>query len=203
MVFLLADAREGEPPATSSQQASSDEGGAPGSEKALAPSEAEAEAAAADLAEASDAQAPVFGDPAQPGFSRGAAGQGDSQSPGDEGLTSGSGGDGDPTAEEIEEAIERARSIQRLEAGRLAARNNAARPAAIEKALNAPSFVPPEVQEAAEGSSDTPPEILAAMRERYDTPPEIAESMAEAAERGTSDAMRAYMAGETDQRPAH
>ena len=65
-----------------------------------------------------------------------------------------------------------------------------------------PTFVPPEVQEAAEGPRDAPPEILAAMRERYETPPEIARSMTEAASSGTSDAMRAYMAGETDQRPA-
>ena len=51
------------------------------------------------------------------------------------GIVPGSGGDGDPTAEEIEEAIERARSIQMLEAGRLAASNNPTRPAAIEQAL--------------------------------------------------------------------
>ena len=63
--------------------------------------------------------------------------------------------------------------------------------------------MPPEIEEAASASGDTPPEILAAMRERRVTPPEIAQAMADAAERGTSDAMRAYMAGESDQRPAY
>jgi hypothetical protein len=41
------------------------------------------------------------------------------------------------------------------------------------------------------------------MRQSTDTPPEIAQAIAEAQERGTSDAMRAYMAGETDERPEY
>ncbi|MCS5638220.1 MAG: hypothetical protein NZ990_16990 [Myxococcota bacterium] len=201
LVFLLLDGRDGESPQMASQQTSPVEGLTPGSEETSTPSESDAAPAVKDFAGASDAPAPGLVEPATPGFYDREFQRG-SQPPGGQALASGSGGDDSPTAEEIEQAIQRARSIQALEAGGLAARNNPTRPPAIVKALNTPRFVPPEIEEAAGASGDTPPEIMEAMRERRVTPPEIAQAMADAAERGTSDSMRAYMAGESDQRPA-
>ena len=67
----------------------------------------------------------------------------------------------------------------------------------------APPVAPIELDDAARQGKNTPPEILEMMREERGTPPEIAQAMAEAQERGTSDAMRAYMAGETDERPEY
>jgi len=207
LVFLIVDFQgDRDDPAvgTASQQASpsEDRRADPEAPPASPGSEPGSVAEAADLAPTDEAGAPILGDSADWGPGSGAQGEPGSRPPGRQGLASGSGGNGEPTAQEIEKAIERARAIQALEAGRLAARNTTARPAAIQQGLNVPTFVPPEVQEAAEGPRDAPPEILAAMRERYETPPEIARSMTEAASSGTSDAMRAYMAGETDQRPA-
>lgn len=47
----------------------------------------------------------------------------------------------------------------------------------------------------------TPPETREGLRLGGETPPEIAQAIAKAQERGTSDAMGAYMAGETGERP--
>jgi hypothetical protein len=185
-----------------SQHPSPAEGSAPGSEEASAFSEPDAGPAAEDFSGANDGRPPGLAESATADFDARES-RSNSQSPGGQALASGSGDDGSPTAKEIAQAIERARSIQALEAGIRAARNSPTRPPAIVKALNTPSFVPPEIEEAASASGDTPPEILAAMRERRVTPADIAQAMAEAAERGTSDAMRAYMAGESDQRPAY
>jgi hypothetical protein len=58
-----------------------------------------------------------------------------------------------------------------------------------------------EIQETLRQVNLTPPEIREGLRLGGETPPEIAQAIAEAQERGTSDAMRAYMAGETGERP--
>ena len=192
LVFLFADGQKGESPEATSRQSPALEGSPLVSDETSPP--ADSDAAPADEGLAGEIDDPEFG---------ALEAEFDSQPSNRQALASGSGGDDSPTAREIQRAIERAQAIQRLEAGGRAARNNPTRPPAIEKALNTARFVPPEIQEAANPSGDTPPEILAAKRERRGTPPEIARALAEAAERGTSDAMRAYMAGETDQRPAY
>jgi hypothetical protein len=71
------------------------------------------------------------------------------------------------------------------------------------KELQRDTPVPFEIQEAVRQVNLTPPEIMEGMRQSTETPSEIAQAMAEAQERGTSDAMRAYMAGETDERPEY
>ena len=106
--------------------------------------------------------------------------------------------DGNPDAAEIDRAIARARSIQALEAGILAARANPGPPPEIAAAFANPSEVPVELEEAARGPKLDPPEILEMLREERGTPPEIAQAMADALENPTSDEFRAYMAGKAD-----
>ena len=107
-------------------------------------------------------------------------------------------------AERIDRAIARAQAVEAVKAGILAAQANPGPPPAIANVLRrAPPVAPIELDDAPRQGKNTPPEILEMMREERGTPPEIAQAMAEAQERGTSDAMRAYMAGETDERPEY
>jgi len=98
-------------------------------------------------------------------------------------------------AARIDRAIRQALLIQKLDAGIQAARANPGLPPAALKGIRRSTPVPIEVQQAAERVVVTPPEILEAMRPR-ETPEEITAALKKAQERGTSDAMRAYMAGE-------
>ena len=110
----------------------------------------------------------------------------------------------DPFAEseEINRAIQRGLEIKQIEAGILAAQANPGPPPSIAQALAQPSSeVPVELERASRQADVTPPEILDALYAERSDPPEIIQAMQEAAERGTSDEMRAFMAGETDVRP--
>ncbi|HIG01237.1 MAG TPA: hypothetical protein EYQ66_08040 [Myxococcales bacterium] len=103
----------------------------------------------------------------------------------------------------VEEALARARTMDAIRAGIRAARANPRLPAAVIEEIQRPTPIPHEIQESLRQVNLTPPEILEGLRQAGETPPEIAQAMAEAQERGTSDAMRAYMAGETDERPEY
>jgi hypothetical protein len=100
-------------------------------------------------------------------------------------------------AARIDRAIERALLMKELEKGIEAARANPSLPptalAGIQRSAN--NSVPIEVQQGIERVVTTPPEILKAMEPR-ETPPEITQALKDAQERGTSEAMRLYMAGE-------
>ena len=100
-------------------------------------------------------------------------------------------------AAQIDKAIERALLMKELEQGIEAARANPGLPptalAGIRRSANTP--VPIEVLQAAERVVTIPPEILEAMEPR-ETPDEIEQALREAKERGTSEAIRLYMAGE-------
>jgi hypothetical protein len=98
-------------------------------------------------------------------------------------------------AARIDRAIRQALLIQKLDSGIQAARANPGLPPEALKGIRRSTPVPIEVQQAAEQVVVTPPEILEAMRPR-ETPEEITAALENAQERGTSDAMRAYMAGE-------
>ncbi|MDE0884030.1 MAG: hypothetical protein OSB70_00710 [Myxococcota bacterium] len=100
-------------------------------------------------------------------------------------------------AARIDRAIRRALLMQELEQGIEAARANPSLPpaalAGIQRNANKP--VPIEVQQGVERVVTIPPEILKAMEPR-ETPDEIKQALKEAQERGTSEALRLYMAGE-------
>ena len=104
-------------------------------------------------------------------------------------------------SEEINRAIQRGLEIKQIEAGILAAQANPGPPPSIAQALAQPSEVPVELERASRQADVTPPEILDALYAERSDPPEIIQAMQEAAERGTSDELRAYMAGETNIRP--
>ena len=106
-------------------------------------------------------------------------------------------------SEKINRAIQRGLEIKEIEAGILAAQANPGPPPRIAQALAQPaSEVPVELERASRQADVTPPEILDALYAERSDPPEIIQAMQEAAERGTSDELRAYMAGETDVFPA-
>ena len=96
-----------------------------------------------------------------------------------------------------------ARSLNAINVGIARARANPGLPPEVVEELQRPASIPVEIEEAARQVNSTPPEVMDGMRQVRATPPEIAEAIAEAAARGTSDEMRAYMAGETDQRPEY
>ena len=102
-----------------------------------------------------------------------------------------------------EAAIARARTMEAIQAGIQTARSDPRLPAAVIEELQNPKPVPAEIEETLRQVNLAPPEILEGLRLAGETPPEIAQAIAEAQERGTSDAMRAYMAGETDERPEY
>ena len=103
----------------------------------------------------------------------------------------------------VEEALARARTMDAIRTGIQSARANPRLPGAVIEELQRPTPIPHEIQESLRQVNLTPPEIMEGLRQAGETPPEIAQAMAEAQERGTSDAMRAYMAGETDERPEY
>ncbi len=107
----------------------------------------------------------------------------------------------DFNAAKAERARQIARSLEAINFGTARARENPGLPPEIVEELQQPAPIPVEIEEAARQVNSTPPEVMDGMRQVRATPPEIAEAIAEAAARGTSDEMRAYMAGETDQRP--
>lgn len=109
----------------------------------------------------------------------------------------------DPGAAKVEEELALARTLEAIQAGIRSARANPGLPPEVIEELQRDTPVPFEIQEAVRQVNLTPPEIMEGMRQSTDTPPEIAQAIAEAQERGTSDAMRAYMAGETDERPEY
>ncbi len=96
-----------------------------------------------------------------------------------------------------------ARSLEAINVGIARARANPGLPPEVVEELQRTPSVPVDIEEAARQVNSTPPEVMEGMRQVRATPPEIAEAIAEAAARGTSDEMRAYMAGETDQRPEY
>ena len=103
----------------------------------------------------------------------------------------------------VEEALARARTMDAIRTGIQSARANPRLPGAVIEELQRPTPIPHEIQESLRQVNLTPPEIMEGLRQAGETPPEIAQAIAEAQERGTSDAMRAYMAGETDERPEY
>jgi hypothetical protein len=115
----------------------------------------------------------------------------------------GSGENDDPGSTKAEEELALARSLEAIQAGIRSARANPGLPPEVIEELQRDTPVPFEIQEAVRQVNLTPPEIMEGMRQSTETPSEIAQAMAEAQERGTSDAMRAYMAGETDERPEY
>jgi hypothetical protein len=108
-----------------------------------------------------------------------------------------------PISGKVEELLARARTMDSIRAGIRAAKTNPRLPAAVIEEIQRPTPIPPEIQESLRQVNLTPPEIMEGLRQAGETPPEIAQAIAEAQERGTSDAMRAYMAGETDERPEY
>jgi hypothetical protein len=109
----------------------------------------------------------------------------------------------DPAAAKVAEELARARSLQAFQAGIRNARANPGLPPEAIEEIQRDTPVPFEISEAVRQVNSTPPEIREGMRQSTATPPEIAQAIAEAQDRGTSDAMRAYMAGETDVRPEY
>jgi len=109
----------------------------------------------------------------------------------------------DPAAAKVAEEIARARSLQAFQAGIRSAQENPGLPPEAIEEIQRDTPVPFEISEAVRQVNSTPPEIREGMRQSTATPPEIAQAIAEAQDRGTSDAMRAYMAGETDVRPEY
>jgi hypothetical protein len=115
----------------------------------------------------------------------------------------GSGEDDDPGVAKAEEELALARTLEAIQAGIRSARANPGLPPEVIEELERDTPVPFEISEAVRQVNSTPPEIMEGMRQSTATPPEIAQAIAEAQEQGTSDAMRAYMAGEIDERPEY
>jgi hypothetical protein len=102
-----------------------------------------------------------------------------------------------------EEALAQARTMDAIRRGIRNAKGNPRLPAAVIEGIQRPTPIPHEIQESLRQVNLTPPEIMEGLRQAGETPPDIEQAIAEAQERGTSDAMRAYMAGETDERPEY
>jgi hypothetical protein len=104
-------------------------------------------------------------------------------------------------SERINRAIQRGLEIKAMEAGIVAAQANPGPPPPIAQALRQPAEVPVALERASRQPDVTPPEVLDALYAEPSQPQDILQAMQEASARGTSDEVRAFMAGETDVRP--